>query len=268
MKQAFLKELNCLNISLSKSRKEELYQYWLQLQKQFILNENDMYQKEWIDTLKKYFFKSIEYYPAGNCETYFESIYGILSGDNLWYSYETMLISDSYDNAYNWMYQNRDLVIEPSLSTSIVIDSYLSRAQELYIDFMVEEMIDTYPEYSQCNREIFNDFMFLVRYYPYLPNEIIYDNMNYEMCEKHLHDNEKLSYLFGMCYHDVTCMSSAYWAVVTPRRLQQEKIQYYQWLKYNSYNDILLNQFVEQGIEDQAYRLTNGKQKMKHIVKE
>ena len=37
MKQAFLKELNCLNISLSKSRKEELYQYWLQLQKQFIL---------------------------------------------------------------------------------------------------------------------------------------------------------------------------------------------------------------------------------------
>ena len=71
-----------------------------------------------------------------------------------------------------------------------------------------------------------------------------------------------------MCYHDVTCMSSAYWAVVTPRRLQQEKLQYYQWLKYNSYNDILLNQFVEQGIEDQAYRLTNGKQKMKHIVKE
>ena len=263
-----MEELNGLNVSLSQNRKEDLYQYWLQLQKQFVMNATCQYQEEFCYVLKEYFFKAIEYYPTADFNTYFESVYGFLSGDNLWYVYETQLVSSSYYDAYNWMYQNRNLVISPTLNTETVLDTYLSRVQELYVEFMVEEMVGAYPEYYQKEDEIFADFMFLIRYYPQLPNEIFYDNMDYEMHEKKLYNREKLSYLFGMFHHDVTCMSSAYWAVVTPKRLQHEKMQYYQWLKYNSSNDVLINQFVEQGIEEQAYRLTKKKQKIKHIVKE
>ena len=268
MKQVFFEELEDLNVSLSQNRKEKLYQYWLLLQKQFIIEDDEQHLDEWYDVLKEYFYKSIEYDPSASVNTYFELIYGFLSSDNLWHDYETTLVSGSYYDAYNWMYQNHQLVISNTLDTKVVLDAFLTRAQELYVDFMVEEMIGAYPEYSHKVHEIYDTFMFLLRYYPGMSNEIFYDNMDYEMREKQLCSHEKLSYLFGMFHHDVTCMSTAYWAVVTPRRLEQEKMQYYQWLKYNSYNDMLIHQFVEQGIEDQAYRLCKNKQRIKHVVKE
>ena len=267
MKQVFFEELDDLNVSLSQNRKEKLYQYWLLLQQHYIMEDEENFE-EWCNVLKEYFYKSIEYDPSASLNTYFELIYGFLNCDNLWHDYETKLMSCSYYDAYNWMYQNRKLVISNTLNTKVVLDAFLARAQELYVDFMAEEMVGAYPEYSKHEDEIFDDFMFLIRYYPNLPKEIFYDNMNYEMLEKQLYDLEKLSYLFGMCHHDITCMSTAYWGVVTPKRLEQEKRQYYHWLKNNSYNDILINQFVEQGIEEQAYRLTKRKQKIKHIVKE
>lgn len=99
-----MEELNGSNVSLSQNRKEDLYQYWLKLQKQFLMDDSGRYQEEFCYLIKEYFFKAIESYPTADFNTYFESVYGFLSGDNLWYNYETQLVSSSYYDAYNWMY--------------------------------------------------------------------------------------------------------------------------------------------------------------------
>ena len=50
--------------------------------------------------------------------------------------------------------------------------------------------------------------------------------------------------------------------------LRNEVEIYYDWIAHHYRGDMLLNDIVEKGMEDQMKRLVTTKRKIKHIVKE
>ncbi len=266
MKQDFIRDLKTAEFSYSASRVNELYEIWEWIKYYFlfdILKNKDDIEND----LKYCFFESIEQYPNGSQYTYFDSVYGILCSEALWYQHESQLISTSYLSAYQLMHDNLHLVVLDELNSPIVEESFLCHAQKLYLKFMTKEMIDLYPEYLEDEYGIYSVLSFLIRYYPNLPHEMYYDNIAYEKENEKLLSNEKLSYLFGMCFHDFL-VERYFISTVNKKILKKEQKIYFDWLKYNSYNDILLYPFVMEGIEAQAKRSINKTRKVKKYIKE
>ena len=268
MKRAFFNELEQLGYSFSKERKNELYDDWKWLQKHYVIRAHDDYQSEWLEVLKKYFLETITNDPYASRRTYFEAIYGILSSENLWFEHEEQLTSESYSEAYQLMKINHDLVVSEKLETPTVMEYYCSHAKELYIEFMVEEMLGAYPEYQFYQKQIFDDLSFLLHYYPELPHDCFYDNISFEIKKKQLPQNERRSYLFGMCHHDFVRFSMPSQQPFSADDLKNEVEIYYDWIAHHYRGDMLLNDIVEKGMEDQMKRLVTTTRTIKHIVKE
>lgn len=84
MKQDFIRDLKTAEFSYSASRVNELYEIWEWIKYYFlfdILKNKDDIEND----LKYCFFESIEQYPNGSQYTYFDSVYGILCSEALWY---------------------------------------------------------------------------------------------------------------------------------------------------------------------------------------
>ena len=146
MKQDFIRDLKTAEFSYSVSWVNELYEIWEWIKYYFlfdILKNKDNIEND----LKYCFFESIEQYPNGSQYTYFDSVYGILCSEALWYQHESQLISTSYLSAYQLMHDHLHLVVLDELNSPIVEESFLCHVQKLYLKFMTEEMIDLYPEY-------------------------------------------------------------------------------------------------------------------------
>ena len=70
-----------------------------------------------------------------------------------------------------------------------------------------------------------------------------------------------------MCFHDFL-VERYFISTVNKKILKKEQKIYFDWVKYNSYNDILLYPFVMEGIEAQAKRSINKTRKVKKYIKE